>query len=151
MKSLFSILLLSAMTFGMAQTQPTTQTAQPAPLDPNNGPIIKFTETLFAFGEIKQGDVVEHVFKFKNEGNAPLLLTNVQATCGCTVPQWPRETAIAPGEMGEIKVVFNSRGKGGMQSKTITVSSNAQNATERIRITASILVPPPPPATEDGK
>jgi hypothetical protein len=146
MKSLFSILLISVVSFGMAQTTPT----QPAPLDPANGPIIKFTETLFAFGEIKQGDVVEHVFKFKNEGNAPLILSNVQTTCGCTAPQWPRETAIAPGEMGEIKVVFNSRGKMGTQSKTITVMSNAQNSTERVRISAVILAPPTPPATEDG-
>ena len=146
MKSLFSILLLSVVSIGMAQTTP----AQPAPLDPNNGPIIKFTESLFAFGEINQGEVVEHIFKFKNEGNAPLILTNVQTTCGCTAPQWPRETAIAPGEMGEIKIVFNSRGKSGMQSKTITVSSNAQNATERIRITASVMVSAAP-ATRDEK
>jgi hypothetical protein len=146
MKLLFSILLLSFVTFGMAQTQ----SAQVAPLDPANGPIIKFTETLFAFGEIKQGDVVEHVFKFKNEGNAPLILTNVQTTCGCTAPQWPRETAIAPGEMGEVKIVFNSRGKMGSQSKTITVMSNAQNSTERIRITA-VIQTPPATTTEDGK
>lgn len=146
MKSLFSILLISAVSFAMAQTP-----AQPAPLDPANGPIIKFTESLYAFGEIKQGDVVEHIFKFKNDGNAPLILTNVQTTCGCTAPQWPRETAIAPGETGEIKVVFNSRGKSGSQSKTITVMSNAQNATERIRITALIQAPPAQPATPDGK
>ncbi len=144
MKYLLSFLLIAVATLGIAQTTP----AQPAELDPANGPIIKFTETVFAFGEIQQGEIVEHVFKFKNEGNAPLVLANVQTTCGCTAPTWPRETAIAPGEMGEILVRFNSRGKMGMQNKTITVTSNAQNATERIRITTNVLAPPP--ATEDG-
>lgn len=144
MKYLVSLLLVAVVAVAMAQTPPAQQ---PAELDPNNGPIIKFTESVFAFGEIKQGEIVEHVFKFKNEGNAPLVLTNVQTTCGCTAPTWPRETAIAPGATGEILVRFNSSGKVGMQNKVITVTSNAQNATERVRITTNVIAPP---ATQDG-
>ncbi len=72
-----------------------------------DGPYIAFTEPVFDFKEIYQGDKVEHVFKFENTGNKPLIISNVQTTCGCTVPAWPKE-AIAPGTKQEIKVVFNT-------------------------------------------
>lgn len=71
-----------------------------------SGPEITFSETEYQFGDIHQGDKVEHVFAFENTGTEPLIITNVQTTCGCTAPNWPRDP-IAPGQSGEIKVVFN--------------------------------------------
>ncbi len=106
-----------------------------------DGPYIAFSESAFDFGEITQGDKVEHVFQFENTGNKPLIISNVQTTCGCTAPQWPR-TDIKPGEKGELKVVFNSRGKRGRQNKVITVISNASNNPERVKIVTSVLMPP---------
>lgn len=144
MRQIFSLLFVVFAGAVLAQTP----AAQTTPLDPNNGPIMTFAEKVFAFGDINQGDIVEHVFTFENTGNAPLIITNVQATCGCTVPTWPKE-AVAPGASGEIVVRFNSRGKMGMQNKVVTITSNAQNNPERVRITTNILAPPPP-ATEDG-
>jgi hypothetical protein len=111
--------------------------AQEQPLDPSNGPIITFAEDRYDFGEIEQGAVVEHVFTFENTGNVPLVLTDVKTTCGCTAPEWPREP-IAPGASAELKVRFNSRGKIGVQNKTVTIYSNAQNSIERVRISTQV-------------
>ncbi len=101
-------------------------------------PVLKFEVSTHEFGDIYQGDVVNHTFTFENTGNAPLVLTNIATTCGCTAPEWPREP-IMPGETGEIVITFNSTGKMGVQNKVITVFSNASNAQERINITTNVL------------
>lgn len=112
--------------------------AQDAAGAEKNGPVITFEEETFNFGDITQGDQVEHVFAFSNTGTEPLVLSRVLTTCGCTAPSWPREP-IAPGEKGEVKVSFNSAGKMGMQNKVITVISNATNSNARISITTNVL------------
>ena len=132
MRSLFAA-AISLVVFGVY--------AQEAPVfeKPENGPKITFKESSFDFGDITQGDVVEHVFEFENTGNEPLILANVMTTCGCTAPSWPREP-IAPGESASITVKFNSRGKIGVQNKVITIVSNAINQRERIRIETNVMV-----------
>jgi Protein of unknown function (DUF1573) len=112
--------------------------AQPAAGEPNavdpvpaaSGPTttIKYEEESFDFGMVKEDDHVVHIFKFKNTGTEPLVISNARGSCGCTVPTWPKDP-IAPGAMGEIKVDFNSAGKPGNQSKRITVVANT-NPTE---------------------
>lgn len=82
-----------------------------------------FEEWEFKFDEINQGDVVEHTFNFTNVGDAPLIISNARASCGCTVPEWPKE-AIAPGAKSQVHVKFNSRGKRGMQNKSVTITTN---------------------------
>ncbi|MEH0157991.1 DUF1573 domain-containing protein [Limibacter armeniacum] len=129
MKKLFFTLLLPLFCIVAAQAQQAENTATSE---------LKFSEKTFDFGDISQGDVVTHVFKFENSGAAPLVLSNVSTTCGCTAPAWPREP-IAPGETAEITIKFNSRGKMGKQNKVITINSNASNAVERISITANVL------------
>ena len=106
--------------------------------DVNSGPEITFQEDRFAFGDIHQGDIVEHVFTFENTGNEVLIITNVQTTCGCTAPEWPRDP-VAPGQTGDIRVVFNSTGKMGRQNKVITVISNASNPRSQVAIETNIL------------
>ena len=108
--------------------------------EPVNGSKIVFKESKFDFGDITQGDQVEHVFEFENAGNEPLILSNVQTTCGCTASSWPREP-IAPGETASITVTFNSRGKIGVQNKVITVISNAVNQRERVMIITNVMMP----------
>lgn len=91
------------------------------------------------FGDIKQGDVVEHTFEFKNTGKMPLILAGVQTTCGCTATKWSQQP-IMPDGTGTITVQFNSSGKQGIQNKIVTIKSNASNQIERVIIKANILV-----------
>lgn len=85
---------------------------------------ISFEKMSFDFGTVKDGDMVHHTFKFKNTGDKNLILINVTGSCGCTVPEdWPKHP-IAPGETGEIKVVFNSSGRVGNVKKNVSVEAN---------------------------
>jgi len=93
----------------------------------SNGPVIAWEKPTFDFGDVVQGEKVEHTFKFKNTGNVPLVITNVQVTCGCTTPKgWERDP-ILPGASSELTVSFNSSGKYGRQEKVVTIVSNAVN------------------------
>ena len=105
--------------------------------EPIKGPKIVFSENKYEFGDIIQGDVIEHIFEFKNSGNSPLILQDVKTTCGCTVPEWPR-APLPPGATAELKVKFNSAGKIGIQNKVITVISNATNQTTRVMIVTNV-------------
>ena len=133
---------------GVAKANPTANPiavnnstpAAAAPAEKPDGPLptIKFSEELHDFGTIKDGDVVEHVFTFVNEGEAPLIISDAKATCGCTVPEWPKQP-IAVGESGEIKVRFNSKNKPGVQNKTVTLTANTWPTTQRVRIKANVV------------
>lgn len=111
-----------------------------APAEKPDGPLpaFQFAEEAHDFGTIKDGDVVEHVFTFVNTGEAPLIITDAKATCGCTVPEKPTQP-IAVGETGEIKVRFNSKGKPGIQNKTVTLTANTWPTTQRIQIKANVV------------
>src|SRR5690606_17405544 len=104
----------------------------------SNGPVITFEESSKDFGDITQGDKVEHVFKLENTGKAPLVISNVAATCGCTVPSWPKEP-IAPGKTAEIKVSFNSAGKMGKQNSVVRIYSNASEPIEKVSMISNVL------------
>ena len=101
-------------------------------------PAIAFESDFHYFGEIQEGIVAEHVFTFKNEGEGPLIISNAQGPCGCTVPDWPRNP-IAPGETGVIKVSFNSKGRAGRQDKRVTLTTNAVPQTKVLNITSTVL------------
>ena len=92
-----------------------------------HGPVIAWEQQTHDFGDIYQGDKVEHTYKFTNTGDEELIITNISVTCGCTLPKsWPRDPIQAGGK-GEIVVAFNSTGKFGKQNKVITIVSNAIN------------------------
>ena len=114
----------AATTEAMAEA-PATDAAPAVPTGPTTK--ISFAETDFDFGTVKDGEKVTHVFKFENTGSNPLVISNAQGSCGCTVPEWPKD-AIAPGKSGEIKVVFDSAGKGSPegspQAKRVTLTAN---------------------------
>ncbi len=103
-----------------------------------DGPLITFEETTFDFGDIYQGDKVEHVFRFENTGNQPLIITNVQTTCGCTASEWPREP-VMPGDVANLKVNFDSSGKYGRQNKVISIISNAASPLNQVKIITNVL------------
>ncbi|KAB8152223.1 DUF1573 domain-containing protein [Kordia sp. TARA_039_SRF] len=104
-----------------------------------------FDKTEHDFGTINEGDQVETVFKFTNTGNAPLLISNIKGSCGCTVPNdWPRQP-IAPGETGKFTVKYNSKGKPNLKTNTVTVTANTEKGREIVRIKANAT---PDPAME---
>jgi hypothetical protein len=107
--------------------------------EPSNGPVITWEKLSHDFGDIVQGEKIEHTFKFTNTGTSALVITNVEVTCGCTVPKgWPRDP-IMPGDKGEITVAFNSSGKVGRQNKVITITSNSIGTTNQVMIVANVL------------
>jgi len=101
-------------------------------------PEIKFNEQEHNFGKVKPGETVGCYFKYKNTGKKPLIISSAHATCGCTVPEFSKEP-LAPGQNGFLKVVFDTSGRSGMQSKSITIESNASNNVVILRIRAEIV------------
>jgi len=102
------------------------------------GPHLDLEETEFNFDDIQQGEKVAHTFKISNDGDAPLVISNVLTTCGCTASNWPREP-ILPGDSSQIDVTFDSTGKVGHQNKVITIMSNASNNPAHVKIVVNIL------------
>ena len=84
-----------------------------------------------------EGDVVETVFSFTNSGKSELIITSAKGSCGCTVPEWPKEP-IMPGEKGSIKVKFNSDRKPNLQQKNITLVTNTDQGKEILKIKAQV-------------
>lgn len=125
---LSSMLIVAVITYCDAQNARETK-----------GPVITWEKSNHDFGEIAQGEKVEHTFRFTNTGSQPLVITNVEVTCGCTTPKgWPRDP-IASGESGEITVAFNSAGKFGKQTKVIMITSNSAGSTNQVMFTANVL------------
>lgn len=118
---------------------PVTPVAPVVPSGPTTA--ITFDEPVYDFGEVMDGDKVEYVYKFTNTGSEPLVISNAKGSCGCTVPQWPKEP-IAPGAGGEILVRFDSKGKGrvggAQQSKVVTITANTTPPDTRLTIKGSI-------------
>jgi len=103
--------------------------------------VITFSRTEHDFGTINEGDIVETVFDFTNTGKSELIITNATATCGCTVPEWPKEP-IAVGGTGQIKVKFNSSGKPNKQSKTVKLTTNTFKGKETVVIKTQVTPKP---------
>jgi hypothetical protein len=114
MKTLFSVLFVAFAFVIQVNAQSVDSTL-----------IIKFVSTVHDYGTIEQGSDGSCNFVFTSTGQTPLVLSNVRASCGCTVPTWPREP-ILPGKEGSIKVVYNTNLVGSF-NKSISVSSNAKN------------------------
>ncbi|SHI92915.1 Protein of unknown function [Hymenobacter daecheongensis DSM 21074] len=117
--------------------------AQSAAVKPANaqekvvGPQIQFEEMKYDFGSIKQGDVVDHTFKFKNVGTQPLVISNIGVSCGCTTPEWTKDP-VMPGKTGTISAKFNSTGKMGMQNKVLTVESNSASGNAMVSLVGEV-------------
>ena len=115
-------------------------TAESAETNDEKLPHFEFVDEVKSFGQITQGEVVSTSFRFKNVGQSDLIISSAQGSCGCTVPQWPKEP-IKPGKEGVIDVTFDSNGKFGMQNKTITLVSNTIPNTKVIALKGEVLAP----------
>ncbi len=106
------------------------------------GPVLTFDKVVHDFGTINEGDKVTTVFNFTNTGNEDLIIVDARGSCGCTVPQYPKNTAIAPGATGEITVSFDSSNKPGNQQKSVTLSANTASGREMLRIKSQVTPDP---------
>lgn len=138
MKKIFLVLtFVSAIAFNStAQTEKKTLDNV---VNPNQGDLV-FDQMDYNFGVIKQGESVTNIFTFTNSGNEPIVITNAAGSCGCTVPEWPKEP-IMKGQKGSIKVTFNSAGKSGYNDKTVTITSNAKTNPIVLHVKGTIEVP----------
>tara|TARA_R110002124_G_scaffold250200_2_gene415231 strand:+ start:680 stop:1141 length:462 start_codon:yes stop_codon:yes gene_type:complete len=105
-------------------------------LDISKGaPVITLDKKEYDFGTVTDGAIIETTFIVTNSGKSPLIITDAKTTCGCTVPTWPKDKPIAPGESTEIKVRFNTSGKGGgRQVKDVTLFTNTAVGREILKI-----------------
>jgi hypothetical protein len=140
MKQVAYLAILAGLCFGQASCDNRKQGETSKQATTGKMPQIKFAEQgVYDFGTVTEGDTVEHNFAFTNVGEFPLIINNITASCGCTTPEWPRDP-IAPGQQSAIKVRFNSKGKMGMQNKTVTVFANTEPAMSDLQF--RVLVAP---------
>ena len=97
-----------------------------------------FSTESHSFGEVVEGRVASHEFKFVNTGDQPIIISNVQASCGCTTPFWTKDP-VMPGKEGSIKASYNSAGRPGPFNKSITVSSNSIEGTKVLSFNGSVV------------
>ena len=138
------ILLSSSCNQGQPSQLPSDVVDNPASARSENGeksgPKIEFDKDVHDFGQIIQGEMISYSFHFTNTGSAPLLITDVKASCGCTIADFPRE-AVSPGKKAYVTVTFDSKGRRGFQSKQVTVLANTNPNTHTLKVTAEIIRP----------
>lgn len=122
--SIFALVLISVLTFNIVAAE--------------KGAVMTFAEKTYDFGSIKEADgPVTHVFEFTNTGSEPLVIINVNASCGCTRPEYPKEP-VMPGKKGKIKVTFNPAGRPGEFSKEVKIRTNGSKRPV-LRITGTVI------------
>ncbi len=128
MKNLFLFVALTASTAFSAKAQTT-------PVD--NGAVIEFSKETNDYGTIKYDSDGYCTFEFKNTGKSPLIIANAQGSCGCTIPEWPKEP-IAPGKKGAIRVHYDTK-RPGPFTKSVTITSNGSSTPKVIYIKGTVL------------
>ena len=106
------------------------------------GPAMTFDKTSHDFGIISEGEKVTTTFGFTNTGDSDLIIVDARGSCGCTVPEYPKNEPIAPGETGSIVVSFDSSNKPGIQQKSVTLSANTSSGREMLRIKSNVTPDP---------
>ena len=106
------------------------------------GPAMTFDKTSHDFGIISEGEKVTTTFGFTNTGDSDLIIVDARGSCGCTVPEYPKNQPIAPGETGSIVVSFDSSNKPGIQQKSVTLSANTSSGREMLRIKSNVTPDP---------
>lgn len=141
-----SIFILTILFFGGCKNKSTSGLdtsliKNPATASGNKGdklPVISFTDTKHDFGKIIEGETVSFAFKFTNTGRSDLIIANVIASCGCTVPSFPKKP-IRPGESEFIDVAFDSKGRPGTFTKSVTVYANTSPNQVELYISGNVV------------
>lgn len=128
---LIVLFLMSATCFAQVEANGNTEAGNA------NLAVFGWESAIHDFGKIKQGVPVTHEFTFTNTGKTPLVITNVQASCGCTTPAWSKDP-IAPGAQGFIKATYNAASMGGF-NKTVTVMANVEGGFKQLSIKGEVV------------
>jgi hypothetical protein len=139
-KKYILILLVSAGFISCDSSKDKTEHGTTVPQDMviSDSTTVQIIDSAYDYGKVTDGEKVEYNYRFKNTGTKPLVIVKASSTCGCTVPEKP-EKPVMPGEIGFIKVVFDSKGKVGMTNKAITVTSNANPPFADLLLTGEVL------------
>lgn len=134
MKSYTLLLFIAALTSACSSSN---NNEGKATVDKATAPVMTFAKESHDFGQVNEGDKVVFDFFFTNTGKSALIISSATATCGCTVPEYPKQP-LAPGKTGIIHVVFNSAGKSGMQNKIITLTTNTFKGNEELHLVGNV-------------
>lgn len=136
-KIIICISIISSVLFSFCGNATDRGTAGNVQVSDTGSAQIVFNEYEHHFGKVKEGEKISYTFTFENKGTADLVISSAKTTCGCTVPKFDKKP-IHPGKKGNLEVVFDTSGRSGMQTKTITVSSNASKPVILLKITAEV-------------
>ncbi|MCB0409811.1 MAG: DUF1573 domain-containing protein [Flavobacteriales bacterium] len=142
----FSLVVCSVLGMQISANAQELKTDAPVAIENPNAPVMEFETEVIDYGTIEQGADGVREFKFTNTGKEPLIISNARGSCGCTVPTWPKEP-IKPGESSVIKVKYDTKRLGAI-NKSVTITSNASEATKVIRIKGNIIAPKTTPVKE---
>ena len=107
-----------------------------------DGPVVSFDKLSHDFGTINEGEVVETVFTLTNTGNSDLIILNARGSCGCTVPDYPKDQPIAPGDSAEVTVKFDSNNKPNADNQSVTFTTNTEKGREVVQIRTFVTPDP---------
>jgi hypothetical protein len=143
----FIYIPLALLVFVLSSCQGNTEkkkniTSTTTEVSNDNSSVMSFEKVVHDFGSIKEGEIVETVFNFTNSGTADLIILDARGSCGCTIPEYPKNEPIAPGETGVIRVSFDSSNKPNMQQKAVTLTTNTKSGREILRIQAMVQPDP---------
>ena len=116
----------------------TTEAATPTA----DGPVVTFDKLSHDFGTINEGDVVETVFTLTNTGSSDLIILNARGSCGCTVPEYPKDQPIAPGTSADVTVKFDSNNKPNANNRSVTFTTNTEKGREVVQIRTFVTPDP---------
>src|SRR5687768_2288068 len=146
MKKILTLLLVGNMLYSCDIRNTKNEKTETTAKDPHDhsareikdSTTVEMIDTVFNFGKITDGENVSFSYRFRNTGKNPLIISAANASCGCTVPEKPEEP-IKPGEIGHIKVAFNSKGRVGEAHKEVTVVSNARPEFPALKLRGEVL------------
>ena len=105
----------------------------------SNSPVMTFSKMSHDFGNINEGDIVTTTFSFTNTGKSDLIIVDARGSCGCTVPEYPQNVNIGPGQKEKLKVRFDTSNKPGKQMKSVTLTTNTNTGKKIIRLSGIVL------------
>ena len=108
----------------------------------SDAPVMTFDKLSHDFGTIDEGEVVETVFTFTNTGSSDLIILNARGSCGCTVPEYPKDQPIAPGDSAKVTVKFDSNNKPNANNRSVTFTTNTEKGREVVQIRTFVTPDP---------